>query len=77
MRIPANPGDWAEAIVFASSATQVVAHLNTLADGDREEVRLAVMTAIALGDRSDLEQAFPDLAIANPEHGDWPFLTPK
>ncbi|MCO6058500.1 hypothetical protein NG726_17725 [Pseudomonas sp. MOB-449] len=77
MRIPAKPGNWAEAIVFTSSATQVMAQLNALAEEEQDEVRLAVMTAIALGDRGDLEQAFPDLAIANPEHGDWPFLRQK
>ncbi|MCY1442164.1 hypothetical protein D9M71_585160 [compost metagenome] len=72
-----NPGNWAEDLVFASPATQIVAALKTLSEVDQDEVRLAVMTAIALGGRSDLEQAFPDLANANPERGDWCLWAPK
>lgn len=64
-------GGWAEKLVFERSAEEVEAAFSGLDAGDSECLRLAVMTAIALGGRLDLEKAFPDLTGANPENWDW------
>lgn len=64
-------GDWAEELVFAHSAAEVEAAFTGLDADDSECLRLAVMTAIAIGGRRDLERAFPDLAGANPENWVW------
>lgn len=63
-------GDWAEKLVFEHSAGEVEAAFAGLDARDSECLRLAIMTAIALGGRLDLEKAFPDLAGANPENWD-------
>lgn len=64
-------GDWAEKLVFEGSAEEVEAAFPNLDAGDSECLRLAIMTAIAIGDRLDLEKAFPDLAGANPKNWVW------
>ncbi|MDH4555595.1 hypothetical protein E8F11_10465 [Pseudomonas sp. BN417] len=69
------PVNWSEALVFDRPVAEVMATVARLAGTDLEEVRTAVMTAIAIGNRPDLELAFPDLAGANPSHGNCPFMT--
>lgn len=70
-----RPGNWSEALVFDRPVAEVLATVERLAGAELEELRTAVMTAIAIGNRPDLELAFPELAGANPHHGNCPFMT--
>jgi hypothetical protein len=72
MRAHIKPDGWAEVAVFNQSVEAIQSMLEHLLPEDRNELRLAMMTAIALGDRGDLEEAFFDLAGSNPENWDSP-----
>ena len=74
MRTHVRPQNWAETAVFDQPVEAIQSTRERLSSRDFDEFQLAVMTAIAQGDRVDLEGAFPDLAGANPENGDWPFI---
>ncbi len=37
-------------------------------DSEKSDIEMAIMTFIAIGDRPDLEAAFPGFAHANPVH---------
>ena len=71
---PIRPVGWEEEAVSDRPAEEVRALFAVLSKSARRDLRCAIMTAIALGDRADLEAAFPELADANPNHGEWPFL---
>lgn len=67
-----TPQDWAERMVADMTSTEIHTEYVRLSGPEHECLRAAIMTGIALGERKDLEQLFPELAGANPENWDWP-----
>ncbi len=47
---------------------EVMERLVGAQDSEKSDIEMAIMTFIAIGDRPDLEAAFPEFAHANPVH---------
>lgn len=55
-----------------NSSSEVIRQSYDLAeDQEQEDWRIAIMVAISMGDRKDLEVAFPKLSVANPSNHIW------
>lgn len=59
-----------EESVFKAAPEAVRKEMDQASVQDREHIKMAVMTRIAIGD-PELEAAFPEFAHANPDNHDW------
>ena len=60
-----------EDFVFNNNAEKTSGMYLLVSGLEKEDLEMAIMTAIACGKRKDLEDAFPQFADANPENHDW------
>jgi hypothetical protein len=51
-----------------ANPSDVRLRLSNSVGNEKNNIELAIMTYIAIGDRPELEAAFPDFAHANPVH---------
>lgn len=56
--------------VFKATPEAVRTEIDQATGKEREDIEMAVMTRIAIGD-PDFEAAFPEFAHANPDNHDW------